>query len=154
MEPKSTTPVSEKPEPRHPRRSELRVIASARRRLIGARSVKDGTEPQRPASGYCFPISRNGGHFCRDCCQHLKQQPVYLAISRGVWPDGGGSVLAERENIRDGPGDGAGERRLISLRRTQMHTPAQKRMNTKCTRTHRHMHTDLHSAAHTHITHL
>lgn len=35
-------------------------------------------------SGYCFPISWKGSHFYRDCCQHLKQQPVYLAISCNV----------------------------------------------------------------------
>lgn len=100
-------------------------------------------------SGYCFPISRDGSHFYRDCCQHLKQQPVYLAISCSVarweWEcpgrerkHQGWTWRQSRVETTNFPQEGSAC------------THEHKHMNTKCIRTYRHMHTDMNSATHTH----
>lgn len=54
---------------------------------ISTCSVKGSVKPCR---GFVSQLATNGRHFNWDCCQHLKQQRVYLAINRSVAPMGVG----------------------------------------------------------------
>lgn len=125
-----------------PRISKAKMTSTWRQ--ISTCSIRGGIKPARVIFGYRVPISWNG----RDRCQHLKQQPVYLAISCSVarweWECSG----------REWKHQGRTRRRsgVETTNFPQEDSDARKheRMNTKCIHTYRHMHTDMHSATNTH----